>query len=486
MNIDTSPLDLSILAAKDEYAKRLHQEEEHAFRSKFERDRDRILYSRAFRRLSGKTQIFLSSFDDHIRTRLTHTLEVSQIAKTIAKRFNLNEPLVEAMALGHDLGHTPFGHVAERTLNHIMNGCDSIKGFNDGLSEDQKGFKHNWQSIRVVNDLERIDRRFNGLNLTNFTLWGILNHSRTDYKECQYKYGNEGGNCGFDTGRGKPCHFVRTSVHYYDYLSSCLDDASWSLEGVVVNYADEIAQRHHDIEDGLEAGILDHHDLVDKIGIIFNDFLDSGRKKKLNKLKNAREKIEYLPLFSSFIVDLLATHLIEGTCLKISDFLKKYKISSFNMMDLPLRREIYNNSDHLNLVGFNKDFDKAEKKLQDFLSKRILNSYQAQRMDGRSQFIVRRLVKAYLANPQQMPDATIIKIFEKVYKESYLAELKSRHKAKSELVGYLRSRLNEYHKDLEDHDYRAKLLRTVCDFISGMTDDYAMRQYHVLYGQTDF
>jgi dGTPase len=116
MDLDDSQYDLSFLAAREKSALRSYKEEEHSFRSKFERDRDRILYSRAFRRLSGKTQIFLSSYDDHIRTRLTHTLEVSQIAKTIAKRLRLNEPLVEAMALGHDLGHTPFGHVAERTL----------------------------------------------------------------------------------------------------------------------------------------------------------------------------------------------------------------------------------------------------------------------------------------------------------------------------------------------------------------------------------
>ena len=117
--------DLSRFKARSEDTCRLFEIEEHAFRTNFQRDRDRILYSTEFRRLSGKTQIFVTGSDDHMRTRLTHTLEVAQIAETISERLQLNSMLTKAIALGHDIGHTPFGHVGERTLNYLMNGCFS-------------------------------------------------------------------------------------------------------------------------------------------------------------------------------------------------------------------------------------------------------------------------------------------------------------------------------------------------------------------------
>ncbi len=173
----------SIFYADEKYAFRKVIEPEHEFRSKFQRDRDRVLYSKEFRRLSGKTQVFVTSFDDHVRTRLTHTLEVSQSADTIARTLGLNEVLVEAIAYGHDVGHTPFGHAAERTLNSIMNGCRDIYGYNKNLPENTRGFKHNWQSIRGVTELEKISDRYDGLNLTRYTLWGILNHSSKKNKE---------------------------------------------------------------------------------------------------------------------------------------------------------------------------------------------------------------------------------------------------------------------------------------------------------------
>ncbi len=145
---------LSEFATKSRFAKR-HQEEEPCFlRTEYQRDRDRILHSKAFRRLKHKTQVFLSPFDDHFRTRLTHTLEVSQIGRTIARALDLNEDLVEAIALGHDLGHTPFGHCGEGVLNELVKG----------------GFNHNVQSVRVVEKLEH-------LNLCKETIDGILTHS---------------------------------------------------------------------------------------------------------------------------------------------------------------------------------------------------------------------------------------------------------------------------------------------------------------------
>ena len=161
------------------------EEKEDLLRNKFERDRDRILFSKEFRRLQGKTQVFVAGFDDHIRNRLTHTLIVSQISKTLAKHFGFDETLAEAIALAHDVGHTPFGHVGERTLNLITNNCDTFQDFTIH-SDDEKGFKHNWQGLKVVSSLEKISTEYKGLNLTDYTLWGILNHSNLNYKKCTY------------------------------------------------------------------------------------------------------------------------------------------------------------------------------------------------------------------------------------------------------------------------------------------------------------
>ena len=178
------------------------EEEKCDIRPEYQRDRDRILHSKAFRRLKGKTQVFLSPEGDHYRNRLTHTLEVSQNARTIAKALRLNEDLTEAIALGHDLGHTPFGHAGERALNRVCEG----------------GFEHHLQSIRVV---ERLEKHGKGLNLTKEVRDGIVNH----------------------TGKS---------------MAS-------TLEGVIVKYADRIAYINHDIDDACRAGILTLSDIPEEL-----------------------------------------------------------------------------------------------------------------------------------------------------------------------------------------------------------------------------
>lgn len=188
---------------------RLKHEEPCPVRTAFQRDRDRIIHSKAFRRLKHKTQVFIAPLGDHFTTRLTHTLEVSQIARTISRALNLNEDLTEAIALGHDLGHTPFGHVGEDVLNELYHG----------------GFKHNEQSLRVVDFLENDGR---GLNLTWEVRDGILNHSKTG-AEVNI----------FGEGWGK----VNT------------------LEGEVLKIADIVAYINHDIGDAIRAGIITEDDL---------------------------------------------------------------------------------------------------------------------------------------------------------------------------------------------------------------------------------
>jgi dGTPase len=186
---------------------RLIAEERCPLRTDFQRDRDRILFSNAFRRLKHKTQVFIAPLGDHYITRLTHTLEVSQIARTISRALNLNEDLTEAIALGHDLGHTPFGHMGERTLNELVPG----------------GFRHYQQSLRVV---EYIENRGNGLNLTWEVKDGILHHSKGDL----------------------------------DILEDGWNNVS-TVEGQVVKIADLVAYINHDVEDSIRAGIISQADL---------------------------------------------------------------------------------------------------------------------------------------------------------------------------------------------------------------------------------
>jgi dGTPase len=199
---------LSPYAAKSKSSRgRLRWEEPCPIRTGFQRDRDRILYSKAFRRLKHKTQVFIAPLGDHYVTRLTHTLEVSQIARTIARALNLNEDLAEAIALGHDLGHTPFGHIGEDVLNDLYHG----------------GFRHSEQSLRVVDLLERDGR---GLNLTWEVRDGILNHSKGQV----------------------------------DILAEGWGDVD-TLEGQICKIADVVAYVNHDVEDAVRAGIISQSDL---------------------------------------------------------------------------------------------------------------------------------------------------------------------------------------------------------------------------------
>jgi len=191
-------------------------EKQHPFRTDFQRDRDRIIHCKSFRRLKHKTQVFLAPFGDHYRTRLTHALEVSQIARTIAKAVGLNEDLTEAIALGHDLGHTPFGHAGEAILSQILPG----------------GFTHHEQSLRVV---EKLEYEGKGLNLTCEVRDGIAKHSK---------------------GKG-------------DILSKNTDDMPITLEGQIVRAADVIAYVNHDIDDAVRAGVIEDNDIPSHLVRIF-------------------------------------------------------------------------------------------------------------------------------------------------------------------------------------------------------------------------
>ena len=467
-----------ILRAIDGKAERNYKKEpEHKFRSKFERDRDRILYSKAFRRLSGKTQVFVTGHEDHIRTRLTHTLEVSQIATTIASYFRLDIALTEAIAFGHDIGHTPFGHEGERILNFIMNGCQKIKEFNNDIPVEEKGFKHNWQSLRVLTQLEKKSKEYDGLNLTNYTLWGIVNHSKLEWEECE-------NNLRIDFYE-KNCN---------DFLKKIIcneSNKSWTFEGLIVRQADEIAQRHHDSEDGIIANLIDKKELIKKFKECFGstELYNSKEYKYRQLVKEINDNTNneyYIPLLSRLIVDFLAMNLINNTKENFKMIINEYSIKSDKGF-YENKLNIFNEKNIFDIVAYNKNFSEQEDVFKKYLKNRILNSFKAQSMDGKANYIIKRLFRAYLSNPQQLPDKTIISFY-KNYNENYLDKAINKDKEMGlyfslALVGDLRGKLKEdYFTDCNDNRYKCALLRTICDYVSGMTDNYALNQYELLYG----
>lgn len=479
-------VDYSIFAADQNYIQRIHEEEEHIFRNKFQRDRDRILYSKEFRRLSGKTQVFVGGFDDHARTRLTHTLEVAQITNTICRELGLNEDLGEAISIGHDIGHTPFGHIGERTLNYIMTGCDDIKGINTKMKNEYKGFKHNWQGLRVTMDLEKTSRDFNGLNLTPYTLWGILNHSSTKYSNCDRKFENE-DICSLRRSLNKCNGFENMfSLNFYDKYNDKINDC-WTIEALVVSQADEIAQRHHDIEDALEAGIIEKDELIEEIEDNFGCWLKEGKwMEDLNKIKNEKDKDYLLSKISKLIVDFLTNKYIDDLKETLDYLSEKYDIQTKNDF-YKMKSIVYKKESELlfQLFSYEESFKVKEEKFQDYMKNRILNSFLAQSMDGKSNFIIRQLIKAYITNPQQLQDKTIYTLYREYLPKNdwifYENQLEDENKFKRN-VGELRNKLNNDYFTKTEERFNMILLRVVCDYIAGMTDNYAIEQYNLLYG----
>ena len=220
-----SIIKLSKLAVPFTSRGRFKIEKKTTLRNDFQRDRDRIIHSTAFRRLKHKTQVFVNTSGDHFRTRITHSLEVSQIARTLSKFFNLNEDLSETLSLAHDLGHTPFGHAGEEALNDCM--------------KNYGGFDHNIQTLRIITILENRYYNFNGLNLTLETLDGLIKHN-----------GPVNNKTKFDTILGK--NFFKNKIKFLD---------NTSLEGQIAAISDDIAYNSHDLEDGLKSNLFKLNDL---------------------------------------------------------------------------------------------------------------------------------------------------------------------------------------------------------------------------------
>ena len=276
-------------------------------RSEFQRDRERIVNCKAFRRMVDKAQVFSATKGDYYRTRMTHTLEVNQIAKAIAIALNLNIDLTEAIALGHDLGHTPFGHAGERTLKDILKGkifddlfCLYYKKRELELEWNMGSFKHNYQGLRVLCCKEEKYVNYPGLNISMQVLEGILKHTKFDKEEVSAFIDNR-------------------DLEKYLHLNYKF---STSLEGQVVAIADEIAQRSHDIDDAATSGLLTDEELLDLLVTdkfsILHDTL-SREKESIKKCNRYCVDVSELTIsrFISIIVDFFIKDVIKNSLAKI-------------------------------------------------------------------------------------------------------------------------------------------------------------------------
>lgn len=485
------------------------------YRSKYMRDRDRIMYSRPFLRLAGKTQVYGTGYDDHARNRLTHSLEVAQIAKTITaalklehgSMLQLDSDLVEAIALGHDIGHTPFGHSGERKLDEILSYKDTAINKKLGIDnpcehiqpilKNNSGFKHNWQSVRIVHDLTRNYSNFS-MSLSPLTVSGILFHSSLKYK-----------------WQDTPPLF-----YLHRYVSNIMkhDKYVWSLEGLIVAMADEIAQRHHDIEDAISCHYLstvkvlellsNELDEIEKKDEFKNEQIPEGFNSILDEILKAnnvtREEVckvkddadIFLQLISKYIVNWLITD-----CVKISNEqigLIKACVADFNNISLIDMDYKYDNRIYKDLIKFSTNTAFADKVLQYRLKKIVLNSRNVQRMDKRGGFIIRKLVLAYITSPQQMPDKTLFSLFREYVKNFYGDMLGSiEHSNRYLFKDAADARialdycLNDKHSEIifskefrvpfDRTKFNLSLLRVIADYISGMTDAYAEQEYRKLY-----
>lgn len=462
-----------VFSAPIEYATRNTEEPLPVNRSAFQRDRDRILYSKSFRRLNGKTQVFLTRSHDHVRNRLTHSLEVNQIACTTAKNLGLDHELTEAISLGHDIGHTPFGHVGERTLNMIMNNCISVTPRGVALAENERGFKHNLQGVRILSDLHQIYPLLKGTNLTNFTLYGIAKHSNLTYSQCKSLHS---GIC-YRKDRD-PCPI--NGWHKVDFYSRYDRNMkikgesifAWSFEADVVEFADEISQRHHDVEDAYLMQILNAEDIVEKIKDCFSSYLTRQATRKLDDISKANDF--FAPLISQFLVNLYNTDLISTS----RENFKKYAIMTGinRRSDFTNYYKALSPEDAKGVIAFSKDFDQCDKCFKKILWGTILNSHRAQRMDGKGSYLIEKLFKAYYTNPRQLHDSTVLAVFNLLEGTSHT------------LGAISKPTLGEYRNKIAsptlraDRNFETNLMRAICDHIAGMTDNFVIEEYTRLYG----
>jgi len=378
-------------------------------RTAYVRDRDRIIHSRAFRRLKHKTQVFIPYEGDHFRTRLTHTIEVSQIARSGARALGLNEDLTEAIALGHDLGHTPFGHSGEKVLDRMLRKSHPEAG----------GFKHNFQSVRVV---DRLEKRYEepGLNLTHDVREGIFKH--TSWKA--------------------------SFPFPLDAREGLRLESGGTLEAQLVNWSDEIAQQTHDLEDGLP--------LAEEAAI---EELTVSRRVRAER-GFGRDAVSRRATLIRGLIAVLTADLVEASRGAIECWLVSSGVSTPEAFEA--RREMLPGD----LIGFSEEGKRHYHELKDFVYRQIIHSFQVSRHDGHARRVISRLFAAYAENPRLLPDS-VLSGFSNETGVRFLREVSLRD------VDAEVARL--YHP-------RPEFYRAIADHIAGMTDSFCNEEYRELVG----
>jgi len=514
-------------------------------RKEFARDRDRVLFTRAFRRLQHKTQMFPYEKGDHFRTRLTHTMEVSQIARSLARYLSVDEDLTESIALGHDIGHTPFGHQGEEMLDGIMRGDDNL-GNDIKISFNHGGFKHNFNSIKILDFTQSKYEDINGLNLSWQSLEGILKHTRIKRHEK-----DECKECG-------KCWDIKRFVHDRKLVDLLYLNYNYSVtfEGQIVAIADEIAQRQHDIDDGLR-GLPSNI----KIDDVYEKIIETSQKIINTSEFSNNEVFGFEKEHLQDSIDLL-NELVERLKInKVSESLKYKKVSlvrnileyfildvfittkyNYNNMSEKQNYKIIpytakNNKIILNekIVSFSNIAKKLDDSIENYIKTQIINSYDINKANGRSKYIIRQLFKAYYKNPLQMPHYMLKRLEKKLKDNSelYSIDIKINSSFKNKLKDIrfkdgnrieidllveilklenlnenianpeaiiqnnnetqktefkriyeldpekITSDRNRFMKYLIENNYA--YLSTICDYIAGMSDNYAKKEFKDLY-----
>jgi dGTPase len=349
---------------------RRYAEDEHPLRTRYQRDRDRVVHSSSFRRLEYKTQVFVNHEGDNYRTRLTHSLEAAQIGRSVARAMGLNEELVECLVLGHDLGHTPFGHSGERVMDDLMS--------------EHGGFEHNRQTLRILEVLERRYPDFPGLNLTFEVREGMIKH--------------------------QPESDARAPEEY-------LPGQAPTLEAQIVDFVDEIAYNNHDIDDGLSSGMLG----VDQMRSVrlFRESHDAVLAEKVEDDRIVRHQIV------RHVINRCTQDLLENT----GAALDRAKVRSVGDVRGAGKR----------LVTYSPEMQAKVRELKDFLLQHLYRHYRVVRMGNKAGRILKDLFHSFVAEPLQLPP---------------------HHQSRIPIDG---------------------IHRTVCDYIAGMTDRFALDEHRKLF-----
>ena len=386
------PGPLAPFAARAEDTRgRLHAEPESGLRTPFQRDRDRVIHAVAFRRLMHKTQVFVSHEGDHFRTRLTHSLEVAQIARTIARALQLDEDLAECVALAHDLGHPPFGHTGEDVLIECMAPFD--------------GFDHNAQTLRLLTKLERRHAEFDGLNLTWETLEGVVKHN---------------GPLTGPLARKQvplPAAIVEYAASHDLWLGTFA-----SLEAQVAAIADDIAYNNHDVDDGLRAGLFEFSQARDLP--LVGPALRAAEARHPDAARDVLIAEAVSDLIGAMVADVLTE--------------TKARLSAAKPADADAIRHA-----ERAFVAFSPSMESDLGGLRAFLHENMYRHHKVNRARSKAKRIIKSLFDLFFTEPETLPP-----------------EWRGRYEGASD----------------------ARLARVVCDYIAGMTDRYAVREYRRLFG----